>query len=267
MAAAGEGRWNRRGSAVTVGECGVRVLGPVDVMTPDGPRSVGGPQARAVLATLAIGAGHAVTVDQLHRTLWGDDPPDAADNTLQSYISNLRHLLGAAGVKRVERAYELDIGPQHIDAVRFETLLGRAIAAKNDPLECSRRCREALRLWRGRAFGDLADHEPFRLEAFRLEELRLAAMELSIEADLALGNHELVVSELEVAIEEHPYREHLWYLLIEALAGHGRRVEALRAWGRLRAGLAEVGVQATDDLQAIEQQILEGHALSSARRT
>jgi DNA-binding SARP family transcriptional activator len=234
-------------------------------MTSEGPQSVGGPQAQAVLATLAIGAGHAVAVDLLHRTLWGDRPPDSADNTLQSYISDLRHMLGTAAIKRVGHAYELDIDPQHIDGVHFETLLGQAIAAKDDPEQCSRLCRDALRLWRGRPFGDLAEDESFRLEAYRLDELRVAAMELSIEADLALGNHELVVSELEVAVGEHPYHEHLWYLLIEALAGHGRRVEALRACRRLRTMLAEVGVQPADDLQSLEQQILEGHTLSFRR--
>ena len=239
-------------------ERAVRVLGPVDVVTPDGTQRVSGAQARAVLAALAVGAGHAVSVDLLVRTLWGDHPPDSAVNTLQSYISDLRHLLGALAIKRVEHAYELDVGPDGIDAVQFERLLGRAIAAKGDPEECSRLCRGALELWRGRPFGDLADDEAFRLEAYRLDELRLAAMELSIEADLALGNHELVVSELEVAVEEHPYREHLWHLLIEALASCGRRVEALRACGRLRTVLEEVGVQPTDELRALEQQILEG---------
>lgn len=243
----------------------VRVLGSVDVMTPDGLRAVGGPQARAVLATLAIGAGHEVTVDRLRQALWGDHPPGSADNTLQSYISDLRHILGTEAIKRVNHAYELDIDPHHIDAVRFETLLGQAIGAKDDPAECVRLCREALGLWRGRPFGDLANDDAFRLEAYRLDELRLAAMELSFEADLMLGNHELVVSELEVAIEEDPYREHLWYLLIEALAERGRRVEALRACRRLRDRLAEVGVEASGDLRTIEQQILEGNAVTTDR--
>ena len=247
-------------------EGAVRVLGPVDVITPDGPQSVGGPQARAVLASLAIGVGHTVPVDLLSRTLWGDDLPGSAGNTLQSYISDLRHLLGGDAIKRIDHAYELDLDPQQIDAVHFETLLGRAIEVKSEPEECLRLCREALGLWRGRPFGDLSDDEPFRLEAYRLDELRLAAMELSIEAELALGNDELVVSELEVAVEEHPYREHLWYLLIDALAGSGRRVEALRTCRRLRSVLAEVGVQPTDDLQTVEQEILEGHTATQIRR-
>lgn len=248
-------------------EGAVRVLGPVDVMTPSGPESVGGPQARAVLASLAIGAGHAVAVDHIQRILWGDDPPDSANNTLQSYVSDLRQLLGPDAIKRIDHAYELDIDPQNIDAVRFETLVGEAIAAKDEPEECLRLCRDALDLWRGHPFGDLADEGPFRLEAYRLDELRVATMELAVEAELALGNHEFVVSELEVAVEEHPYREHLWYLLIEALAGAGRRVEALRACRRLRKELAAVGVPAPRDLDAIEHQILEGHAPFSVKRS
>ncbi|MBT8239931.1 MAG: winged helix-turn-helix domain-containing protein [Acidimicrobiia bacterium] len=245
-------------------ECTIRVLGPIDIVTAGEEVSVGGPQARAILGALAIGAGHAVAVDHLHQTLWGDHPPESADNTLQSYISDLRHILGAASIVRVDHAYRLDIDPQNIDAVRFETLLGGAIASKKDPGECLRLCKQALCLWRGRPFGDLADDEAFRLEAYRLDELRLATMELSIEADLALGNNDLVVGELEVAIEEHPYREHLWYLLIEALAGRGRRVEALRTCRRLREVLAEVGVEAGDDLVSLEHRILQGHSLSSA---
>ena len=95
----------------------------------------------------------------------------------------------------------------------------------------------------------------------------MAAIELSLEAEIALGNHELAVAELEVAVEEHPYREHLWYLLIEALAACDRRVEALRACGRLRNVLAEVGVAAGDELLSLEQQLLEGHGLPAAPRT
>ena len=80
-----------------------------------------------------------------------------------------------------------------------------------------------------------------------------------MQAEMALGNHELAVAELEVAVEEHPYREHLWYLLIEALAACDRRVEALRACGRLRTVLAEVGMAAGEPLLSLEQQLLEGH--------
>ena len=103
---------------------------------------------------------------------------------------------------------------------------------------------------------DFAASEPaFQLEALRLDELRIATMELSLETEMALGRHELVVGELESAVEEHPYRERLWYLLIEALAGADRRIEAIRACDRLRTLLADVGLDATDELRRVEDRI------------
>ena len=47
----------------------IRVLGPIDVVLPLGPEPVGGRQARAVLGALAIGVGHAVSIDFLNDVL------------------------------------------------------------------------------------------------------------------------------------------------------------------------------------------------------
>lgn len=241
----------------------IRVLGPIDVVTSsDASVSVGGRQVRALLGALVIGAGHAVRTDYLCDVLWGQDQPRSADNTLQSYVSHLRQLLGADAIVRIDHAYELAVAAETIDAVRFESLLGKAFEMRDDAESCQQLCREALRLWRGRPFGDLADDESFELEVYRLDELRVSAMELSLEADLALGRHELVVGELEAAVQEHPYRERFWYLLIEALAGSGRRVESLRECARFRRVLAEVGVEPSDELALVEQRILGGHQQS-----
>lgn len=237
----------------------IRVLGPIDVLTSSGSISVGGRHARALLGALVIGVGHAVRIDHLREVIWAQEPPDSADNTLQSTVSHLRQLLGPDAIVRVDHSYELTIPPRNIDAVQFEALLTEAAASKDDPECCRRYGREALALWRGRPFGDLADDDAFRLESYRLDEMQLAAMEICLEADLALGNHELIVGELEAAVEENPYREHLWFLLIEALDASHRRVEALRACARLRRILAEVGVQAGDELTLLEKRILDGH--------
>ena len=219
----------------------IRVLGPIDIVTPEGERSVGGRHARALLGALAIGVNHAVPIDHLEDVLWTGDRPASADNTLQSYVSHLRGLLGSGSIVRLDHSYRLSVNPGEIDAVRFEALLIEAAELKTAPEERSRCCREALRLWRGRPFGDLADDEAFKLETYRLEEMRLTAMEYRLEAELALDRHELIVGELESAVREHPYHERLWYLLIEALARSGggwRRCarpptsdESLAMWG------------------------------------
>lgn len=231
------------------------VLGPIDVRSPVGVHHVGGVCARRLLGALVVSARHAVPVDQLTEVVWGGRPPPTGCETLQSHVSRLRRLLGAETIVMVDHAYLLDVEVDDVDALRFERLVDEAVAHRCEPEAARSLSHEALGLWRGIPFGDLADEEPFRLEALRLDQLRLAAMELRIEADIALGRAELVVGALEGAVEEFPYREHLWYLLIDALAAEGRRVEALRACDRLRGLLREVGLVAGDELRHREDRI------------
>lgn len=234
----------------------IRVLGPIDALTPAGPRSVGGRLPRALLGVLALSAGRSVSFEQLCTALWGEAPPSSADRSLHTYVWRLRHLLGPDAVVLVDHSYELDVRRDQIDAVQFEDLLVEATDARSDLDRCAALCRRGLSLWRGPPFGDLADEEPFRLEAMRLDELRLATIELLLETELALGHHRIAVGELQAAVKEHPYRERMWYLLIDALRLDGRRVEALRACRALRAALAELGVEPDRHLDAIESDLL-----------
>ncbi len=234
----------------------IRVLGPIDLLTESGARSIGSHHCRAVLGMLVLGAGRAVSIDRLREGLWGDSPPKSADNSLQTYVSRLRQLVGGDVIEHADHAYRLAVERDQIDALRFEDLLLQATELRSEPEPCQTLCRQALALWRGDPFGDLCDDETFRLEARRLEELRLGVMELEMEAELALGHYEIVVAELESAVEEHPYRERLWYLLIEALLRSDRRVAALRACHRLDRALGDVGLDPGDELRRIEERIL-----------
>jgi len=238
----------------------IRVLGPIDLVGPAGVVAIGSRNLRALLGSLAISVGHATPADQLAFAIWGDDLPRSVDNTLQSYVSRLRRLLGPDAIRSEDHSYQLDAGPDQLDALVFERLLLEATDARSEPSRCQPLCRAALDLWRGQPFGELGDDEPFRLEALRLDELRVAAMELSLEAELALGHQELIVGELENAVEEYPYRERLWLLLIEALMQDDRRVEAMRACTRLRAVLADTGMEAQAELRKLEGQILGAEA-------
>lgn len=233
----------------------IRVLGPIDLVTPAGVRTVGSRNARALLGALVVAAGRNVPVEQLQFVLWGDAPPHSADNSLQTYVSRLRHLLGNDAVVRADHSYRLVVERDQIDALQFEDLLVRATEERSDPHARHATCRAALALWRGEPFGDLGDDETFRLEAMRLEELRLAVVELDLEAEIALGHHEIVTAELESAVLEHPLRERLWYLLAEALLCADRRVEALRTCQRLRETLADAGLEPGPGLRAIEDRI------------
>lgn len=236
-------------------EFAVRVLGPIDVVTPNGVRPIGSRNLRATLAALVVTAGRAAPIDLIREAVWGDRPPQAADASIHTYVSKLRHLLGPDAVERLDHSYRLRATRYQIDATRFEDLVDRSAAHREDPVRCAEICGEALALWRGTPFGELGDAEPFRLETFRLEQLRLVAMELALEAEIGLGHHEIAAAELASAVREHPYREHLWLLLAEALHRDGRRIEALRTCHDLRSVLAEAGLEPSRELLALEHRI------------
>src|SRR5207248_236337 len=89
--------------------------------------------------------------------------------------------------------------PGDVDVGRFERLLadGRSANAAGKPGEALAELESALRLWRGGALADLAYETFARTEVERLEELRLVATEERVDAELALGRHDTLVSELQ----------------------------------------------------------------------
>ena len=103
-----------------------------------------------------------------------------------------------------------------------------------DPAAAVDSLREALALWRGPPLADFS-YAPFAQGAIvRLEELRLAAIELRVEAELALGDHARLVGELQALVREHPMRERLCGQLMLALYRDGRQTDALEAYRAAR---------------------------------
>lgn len=74
-----------------------RILGPLEVAKDGRPLELGGPKQRAVLAHLILRANTAVPADLLIDGVWGEEPPESARNTLQTYVYRLRKLLGEGG--------------------------------------------------------------------------------------------------------------------------------------------------------------------------
>ena len=205
-----------------------RVLGPLEVVGDDGPIALGGPKQRAVLAHLILRANHVVPADLLIDELWGEDPPETARNTLQTYVYRLRRLLGDGRLEGGDGGYVLRAGPEEIDASRFEASVKQAKAlASADPRAAAAAFEEALALWRGAPLADLAEEPLLRGEIARLEELRLSATERRIAAEIAVGGHSTVVSELEALTTRYPLRERMWASLMLALYRSGRQAEAL----------------------------------------
>ena len=234
-----------------------RILGPLEVLGDDGPLKLGGPKQRAVLAHLIVRPKRVVPAGLLIDELWGEEPPDSARNTLQTYVYRLRKLLGDARIEAGSGGYLLHAEPDEIDAGRFEALVSRAKALSSDPPAALVALDEGLALWRGDALADLGDEPSLRGETARLEELRLSAIEHRISAELATGSHTTVVAELEALTARYPLRERLWAHLMLALYRGGRQAEALDTYDRARQVLAsELGSDPSAELQHLHEQIL-----------
>ena len=221
--------------------------------------SLGGPKPRALLAVLLLHANEVVATDRLIDELWGEDSPEDAAAALRVNVSRLRKTLPQDVLTTRSPGYVIRVEPDTLDLHRFERLAdeGRSLLARGLAADAAKRLHEALSLWRGPALADFA-YESFALAAIaRLEEIRLAAIELRIDADLALGRHDELVGELEALVSEHPLRERLRRYLMTALYRSGRQAEALDAYQDARRALVDgLGIEPGAELQKLEQAIL-----------
>jgi DNA-binding SARP family transcriptional activator len=245
------------------------LLGTLEVVDDAGNSvDLGGSQPRTVLAMLLAASGQLVPADSLVDVIWGDDPPDSALGTVQSYISRLRRTLEPDRAPRdaprvllfEPPGYRLQVDPTQVDLRRFERLAeqGRTELQAGD-LEAARATLlEADALWRGPALLEFLDHEFARGIAARLEERRMAALDDRIEAELRLGRHTVVVGELAELVRAHPLREPLRGHLALALYRSGRQSDALRALDDARRVLRdELGIEPGRALRELEHRILE----------
>ncbi len=239
-----------------------RILGPLEIRTGQGWAGIGAPKWRSLLATLLINAGQVVPTDRLIMELWGDDPPARATNLVSIYALRLRRLIGDENghlLRTRAPGYQLSLEPGDVDASRFDELVraGRQALAEQAPDRAADLLAEALGLWRGGALVDVPASPLVAAEASRLEDARLDAAELRIAADVGCGRYVQVTPELTRLVADHPLREGLWGLLMQALDGAGRHAEALAAYARAREMIAEeLGVDPGEQLQALYQWIL-----------
>lgn len=245
-----------------------RVLGDLQVVADGQALALGPHQQRAVLALLVLSAGEVVSSDRLIEALWGEHPPASAAKTVQVYISRLRKTLNGAQeetstsgglIVTVDHGYVLRVDPARVDVRAFEGLLdrGRDAFADHKFDAAATVLRQALGLWRGAPLADFTFDAFAAAEIARLEELHLEALEIRIDADLALGRHAALVAELEALTTEHPLRERLRAARMLALYRCGREPEALALYRETRRLLVdELAMEPSPALREMHDAIL-----------
>ncbi len=239
----------------------IRVLGPLELIGERGPLPLGAPKERRLLAALIAEAGTTRSSDALANAIWGESPPRSSPKLLQVYVSKLRKRLPPeAGIRTHGSGYALELQDGVLDATRFESLLedGREAARAGNAALAASILRRALALWRGHAYGELADEEFVRADAQRLDELRLVAFEERLAAELAVGRHAAVLAELHALADSYPLRERPQAQLMLALYRSGRQSEALDRFAATRRQLHdELGLEPGSELRDLQRRILQ----------
>lgn len=240
------------------------LLGPL--MVTDGTGELvtpAGSRLRVLLATLLLHANVPVPAGALAEVVWDGSPPPAAVDTLRSYIRRLRHALGADAVRIAARGpgYLISVRRSELDTLEFESLCRdtRAALRTGEWTGAFATAAQALELWRAAPLLDVPG-EALRGEFVpRFERLRLQVLEDRFDAGFRLGQHRDLIPELLDATARHPLQEGFHARLMLALAGAGRRAQALDAYQEARRALiGELGIEPGPQLRDIHRQILVG---------
>lgn len=101
----------------------VRILGPLQVALGNRTVKITSPRERVVFAGLAMRAGDMASHDYLCQVLWSENWSPTRDSAYRPAVSRLRKTLGVDGlIVRESFGYRLDINPDDIDVLAFETL-------------------------------------------------------------------------------------------------------------------------------------------------
>ena len=244
-------------------ELELRLLGPVEARVDGRPVPLGPRKQRLVLAILALEANRQVPVERLVDLVWPDEPPRTATHAVRVCVSGLRAALagtlraaGGLDIQTRGTGYLLAVNPSIVDVHRFRALVGAAREAADDTRRLAL-LEQALALWTGPALAGTAPPETQERLCAGLEEARLAAVEDRVDALLRLGRHRELLDELADLVAAQPLRERLAGQQMLALYRSGRAGDALAAYRRVRADLAEqLGLDPDAALQRLQAAIL-----------
>ncbi len=238
------------------------ILGDVEVRLDGMVREVGPAKQRRLLVALLLARGAPVSLGTLEAAVWGETPPrGGGKNSLQVYVSQLRSLLNDRDrtiIRHAMSGYRAVVDPDTVDFYRFDRLVGDGLAelADHQPARALGFLDEALCFDVGQPLAAMADSIYAESHIAYFEQRRRAATAARLDALLRLGRYELIIPDARRLLAEDPYNEAVWYTLMLGLYHSHRRIEALRSFQEAAHHLAELGMEPSGRLAALEASIL-----------
>jgi DNA-binding SARP family transcriptional activator len=242
----------------------IRLFGPLAIEDGGrtlGPRDLGGARPKQVLEILLAARGHRVPTDRLADLLWGEELPQNAAGSIQTFVSVLRRHLTSDQARARElvvteaEAYRFATDLIELDLDCFDELNERS---GHEPTHIARRSLEqALELVRGEVLED----EPYSVWAVELRgtyQGRVLGVRLEA-ANAALAELDFADAfthaEAGTALDRFSESAHRTAML--ALYALRRQHDALETYRRFRTRLdEELGLEPTAETRALEAAIL-----------
>jgi predicted ATPase/DNA-binding SARP family transcriptional activator len=198
-------------------------------------------KARTLVKLLALEPAHRLHRDQLADQLWPNLDADAARNNLHQALHAARRALSTVGVDGAAALSMRDdlvvLGPDgHVvtDLEEFQAAVDQATASQDGT---------ALAAALGRWSGDVLPEDAFepwaQRHAHRIGEWRTTLVMKLVEDALVERDPSLAVALLTPVVAANPLHEPVHRAMMGALAGAGRRAEALVLFEHLRTVLQQ----------------------------
>lgn len=231
-------------AAFTVG-----MIGPTTVRDATGQPVHLSPRERALLCRLAVAAPREVTTEQLLLALWGEHPPATARKTLQTYVRSARQRCGDDIIATGVNGYRL--GPQARSTLDVaDELLGLLDQRAGQDREQIVQRVEAL--WPpDEPLEDLQDAPDLQAERTRLQRRRTEVWLTCARCRLDLGQPTLAGDLAQRLLEQDPYDEGAWQVLLQSLLNQQRRAEVTTRYLQAHRCLAEAGLEPGEELTAV----------------
>ncbi len=246
------------------------VLGPLSLS--DGSDSLlpSAPKTRQLLALLLLHADSQVSLDVCVQELWGEAAPRSAVQSVHTRVFQIRQAFaGRASVGSTENAkrilethhqgYSLRVEKGHLDLHSLRDRMAdlRHAQSPEDDCRISSTARSVLGLWRGPTLADVQNGPHLQAHVTGLEGLRMTVLEQCIDAELRLGMHHQLLSELSSLVSRNPVHENLHAQYMIALYRSGRTAHALEAYRALRGKLTDdLGIEPSYKLRQLQTAVL-----------
>ena len=233
-------------------KCRLSLLGRFELIGPDGRVDLPNKKLAGLLAYLACTAPEPQPREKLATLLWGSHFEAQARQNLRQALSRLRRTLGQDALLSDGEKVSLAPGAVDCDATRLEALIREG---SRDSLSA------AANLYKGQLLADLTVTEAAWAEWVadeqrRLEGLALDAMIRLGELEGKSGMHDLALAAASRAISINNLREDAHRVAIRALAGAGRRADALKRYEDLAKQLkSELDVEPDTLTKALELEL------------